>query len=122
MPDHMVRLSCSWALLQITNRLSNCSAEHRHALVSSGHQKLDQRASGCLTSVEKPRRFQLCSVLRSAWYLNTIKYTFSPDPGLAPFNKSTTPRKPERLANSGVILARPIHRTEVASINPSPSR
>jgi hypothetical protein len=62
MPDHMVRLSCSWALLQITNRLSNCSAEHRQALVSSGHQKLDQRASGCLTSVEKPRRFDVTTL------------------------------------------------------------
>jgi hypothetical protein len=34
------------ALLQIANGLSNCSAEQRQALASSGHKKLGERASG----------------------------------------------------------------------------
>jgi hypothetical protein len=34
------------ALLQIANGLSNCSAEQRQALASSGHKKLDERATG----------------------------------------------------------------------------
>jgi hypothetical protein len=34
------------------------------------------------------------------------------------FNKSTTPRKPVRLANSGVISAKLIRRIEVTSTNP----
>jgi len=34
------------ALFQIANWLSNCSAEQRQALASSGNKKLDERATG----------------------------------------------------------------------------
>src|SRR5215471_1385403 len=34
------------ALLQLANGLSNCNAEQRQALASSGHEKLDERATG----------------------------------------------------------------------------
>src|SRR5262249_44182529 len=41
----------------------------------------------------------------SARYRNSIKYTFSPRPCLATFNRSTTPRKPDLTAKTGVISA-----------------
>ena len=113
------------ALFQMPRGSRIVAASDVGALSSLGHQTLDEcatgNARGSLTfGGGKPQRFQFCSVFRWASYLNSIKYTFSPDPCLATFNKSTTPRKPERLANSGVISARLIRRIEVTSTNPSP--